>query len=237
MTDRTLQVSQHLLMAGGVVLLATSAVALTDRAVSSRLALRAFDEAQAAGSARVDPSARPLGADEEGDEDVDFSLWSLQRVRAFKESLSLEKRIPWGVLSISKLRLRVPVFDGTDEPVLNRGAGWIAGTGRPGDAGNIGIAGHRDGFFRALKDIAAGDAIELTTLEERAMYVVDRIEIVSPERVDVLQPRASPSITLVTCYPFYFIGDAPERFIVHATLDRTVANKTKLFDGADDRPE
>jgi len=135
------------------------------------------------------------------------------------------------VLGISKFRLRVPVFEGTDDLILNRGVGWIVGTGRPGEAGNIGLAGHRDGFFRGLKDIAVGDAVELTTLAARATYVVDEIEIVSPERVDVLAPRASPSLTLVTCYPFYYVGDAPQRFIVHARLDQTVP--LKPGDGAD----
>ena len=129
------------------------------------------------------------------------------------------------VLVIGKLHVRVPVFEGTDDPVLNRGVGWISGAARPGEAGNIGIAGHRDGFFRGLKDIVVGDAVELTTLEACATYVVDQIEIVSPESVEVLRPRGVPSLTLVTCYPFYFIGDAPQRFIVHAALDRTVPTK------------
>ena len=174
MTDRTLQVSQHLLMAAAIVLLAASALTFADSSVSSRRALRAFDQAQATGAARDAPNSRPLGRDE----DVDFSLWSEQRVRAYKEGLPLDKMLPWAVLGISKLRIRVPVFDGTDDLVLNRGVGWIVGTGRPGEAGNIGLAGHRDGFFRGLKDIAVGDAVELTTLAARATYVVDEIEIV-----------------------------------------------------------
>jgi sortase A len=173
-----------------------------DRSLSSRLALKAFDQAQA---------ARELE-----NENVDFSLWSEQRVRAYKESRSIEKQLPWAVLRISKLRIRVPVWDGTDELILNRGAGWIVGTAKPGQGGNIGIAGHRDGFFRGLKDIALGDAIELATLEERATYIVDQIQIVSPESVEVLQPRRAPALTLVTCYPFYFVGSAPQRFIVRA---------------------
>ena len=227
MTDRTLQVSQHLLMAAAIVLLATFALAFADRSVSSQLALNAFDEAQATAAARDASNLKPSGRDEI----VDFSLWSEQRVRAYKESLKPDKMLPWAVLGISKLRLRVPVFEGTDDLILNRGVGWIIGTGRPGEAGNIGLAGHRDGFFRGLKDIAVGDAVELTTLAARATYVVDEIEIVSPESVEVLAPRASPSITLVTCYPFYYVGEAPQRFIVHARLDRTVPLKPS--DGAD----
>jgi sortase A len=153
-------------------------------------------------------------------ETTDFSLWSEKRIREYKASLTIAKELPLAVLDISRLRIRVPVFEGTSDLVLNRGLGWIAGTARPGETGNIGIAGHRDGFFRGLKDIVVGDTMELGTLEQRATYVVDEIEIVTPEQVEVLQPRAAPAITLVTCYPFYFIGDAPQRFIVHATLRR-----------------
>jgi len=84
-----------------------------------------------------------------------------------------------------------------------------------GESGNIGIAGHRDGFFRVLKDIAVGDLMTLTSHYATTSYSVDQIEIVAPEDVGVLAPRAGPSVTLVTCYPFYHPGDAPQRFIVH----------------------
>ena len=216
----TLRIIQHGLMAAGIVLLAAAAAALVDRSVSSRAALRAFDRAQAARSAVDNPGAKRL----QGDEAVDVSLWSAKRIREYQASLAIEKRLPMAVLSISRLRVRVPVFEGTDDLALNRGVGWIAGTARPGEAGNVGLAGHRDGFFRGLKDIAVGDTVELTTPGERSTYVVDQLEIVSPERVEVLRPRGVPSLTLVTCYPFYFVGDAPQRFIVHAALDRTTAS-------------
>jgi sortase A len=84
----------------------------------------------------------------------------------------------------------------------------------------VGIAGHRDGFFRELKEVSSGDVIELTTIDGEAVYAVDGTEIVKPDDVSVLQPRAVPSLTLVTCYPFYYVGDAPRRFIVHAALQR-----------------
>ena len=221
MREKVLQFFQYLLLVAGVTLLGICALALIHRSVSSRLALRAFDQAQAAGSAKEDSGTVRL----QSDGNVDFSLWSEKRIREYKESLLVEKRLPLAVLSIDKLRIRVPVFDGTDDLVLNRGVGWIIGTAKPGEAGNIGIAGHRDGFFRGLKVIIVGDAVELTTQKEQATYVVDQIEIVSPESVEVLRPRGSPSLTLVTCFPFYFVGDAPQRFIVHATLKGTVATK------------
>jgi sortase A len=167
----------------------------------------------------------------------DFSLWSEKRVREYRKSLLAEKSVPMAVLRIEKLKIRVPVFEGTDELALNRGVGWIAGTARPGEAGNIGIAGHRDGFFRALKDISFGDTIELSTLDGTAVYAVDEFEIVSPERVDVLRPRNVPSLTLVTCYPFYFIGDAPQRFILYAVLKERTFTKDLGNDSATPRTD
>ena len=116
------------------------------------------------------------------------------------------------------MHLEVPVLDGTDEVTLNRGVGRIASTALPGQGGNIGIAGHRDGFFRRLKDVRTGDAIELATMSGTDIYVVDRIGVISPNDVAVLQPRTKDSVTLVTCYPFYFVGPAPRRFIVQASL-------------------
>ncbi len=112
----------------------------------------------------------------------------------------------------------MPVLEGTDDLTLDRGVGHIPGTAALGEAGNVGIAGHRDGFFRGLKDVHVGDTIDVYTQRGRSRYVVDEIQIVSPDNVSVLAPRAEPSLTLVTCYPFYFVGSAPSRYIVHATM-------------------
>lgn len=149
---------------------------------------------------------------------VDFSLWSGGRVKAYAQALAAKLGSPLAVLSIPKLGLDVPVFEGTGELTLNRGAGRIAGTARPGELGNIGIAAHRDGFFRGLKDIQVGDQIELAVLRRKFVYTVDSITVVRPSDVSVLQARRRPSLTLVTCYPFYFVGDAPQRYIVQASL-------------------
>jgi sortase A len=150
-------------------------------------------------------------------------------VTAYHASLSSRKDAPLAVIYIAKANIRVPVYGDTGEWALNRGVGWIAGTARPGEAGNVGIAGHRDGFFRGLKDVAVGDEIELLTLQESARYAVDQIEIVKPEDVGVLRPRDLPSLTLVTCYPFYFIGDAPKRYIVHAPLKERTAKRKEAI--------
>jgi len=130
----------------------------------------------------------------------------------------LEHSAPLGVLHLEKLGLRVPVFEGTGELNLNNGVGWIGGTAKPGEYGNVGIAGHRDGFFRGLKNISIGDSIEISTVELTTRYRVDQIEIVQRENIGVLEARQNSSVTLVTCYPFYFIGNAPQRFIVHGVL-------------------
>jgi len=152
---------------------------------------------------------------------VDFGLWSEKRIEAYKQLLSAKFEAPIALLTIRRLSLEVPVFEGTEEPVLNRGVGWILDTAKPGEGGNIGIAGHRDGFFRCLKDIQIGDRIELATPDQKTTYTVDAIQIVIPEDVSVLLPRKRPALTLVTCYPFYFIGSAPMRFIVHASVEES----------------
>ena len=123
---------------------------------------------------------------------------------------------PLGVLRIPRLHLEAPLLAGSDDATLDRGLGHIEDTAPPGTDGNAGIAGHRDGFFRVLKDIAEGDAIELQTLGGRETYRVERTWIVEPDDVSVLDPTPSRSLTLVTCYPFYFVGSAPQRFIVRA---------------------
>ena len=149
--------------------------------------------------------------------DTQYSLWSIHRTKLYRASVGKPVE-SLAVLRIPALHLKVPVLEGTDEVTLNRGVGRIAGTALPGQGGNIGIAGHRDGFFRRLKDIRTGDAIELVTISGTDVFVVDRIRVTSPADVAVLRPRTRDSITLVTCYPFYFVGPAPRRFIVQASL-------------------
>jgi len=205
---------ERCLLVAGAILMAVYVSAFLQHSISSRFALWQFEKAQAA-AVQKDPSTLTAPNNEEG---VDFSLWAEKRIQAFRDSLSSKTDPPLAVLEIAKLRIRVPVYDGTDDLTLNRGVGRIIGTAKLGNPGNIGIAGHRDGFFRGLKDISVGDEVDLVMTKERARYAVDQIEIVSPADVHVLQPRSVPSLTLVTCYPFYFLGDAPSRFIVHASL-------------------
>jgi sortase A len=147
-----------------------------------------------------------------------FFAWSKQRIKQYEDSLTAHLEPPLAVLRIPRINIEAPVLEGTDDLTLNRGLGRIAGTAHFGETGNIGIAGHRDGFFRELKDIQLGDEIEVETPEGVSTYIVDHLQIVKPTDVQVLQSAGTPTVTLVTCYPFYFVGTAPRRFIVHAKL-------------------
>ena len=111
--------------------------------------------------------------------------------------------------------------------------GHIDDTALPGTDGNSGIAGHRDGFFRGLKDIGPGDAIELETLRGKEVYRVERTWVVDPEDVSVLDPTPTRSLTLVTCYPFYHVGPAPQRYIVRAVRTDTAAAVHRAPEQAD----
>jgi sortase A len=146
----------------------------------------------------------------------DQSLWSVARIAAWRETLAVPIPPPLAVLRIAKIGLEVPVLSGTAERTLDRAVGHIEDTAELGTDGNAGIAGHRDGFFRGLKDVVPGDAIELDTREGTEVYRVERTLVVDPEDVSVLDPTSVRALTLVTCYPFYFHGSAPQRFIVRA---------------------
>jgi sortase A len=112
--------------------------------------------------------------------------------------------------------MNVMVLEGTDRWTLNRAVGHIEGTALPGGSGNIGISAHRDGFFRNLGRLGKGDEISIVTLDGTYTYAVESTSIVEPTDVGVLAPSAKPILTLVTCFPFYFVGEAPQRFIVTA---------------------
>jgi sortase A len=201
------------LLATGLALILVYASARIHTVVMYHAGLRSFARLSETGPSPVGDDAEQQPA-----APVGFRLWSANRVRAYSDALAVRVGAPLAVLSISKLGLCVPVFNGTDAMTLNRGAGRISGTARPGERGNIGIAAHRDSFFRGLKDVEVGDRIELAALHQKFVYTVDNIAVVTPSDVRVLQARSRPSLTLVTCYPFYFVGDAPQRYIVQASL-------------------
>ena len=151
----------------------------------------------------------------------DQTLWSPERIRDYQASLKTVTDVPVAVLRVPELHLEVPVFATDTELHLNRGAGLIAGMGLPDTGGNVGIAGHRDGYFRVLKDIEPGQLIEIETHARTHRFRVVSTEIVDPKDVRVLADTLDPTVTLVTCYPFYFLGSAPQRFIVRGAYEWT----------------
>lgn len=126
-----------------------------------------------------------------------------------------------GSLQIPSLGLSTPLYSDTSEINLNRGAGLIAGMSGPGEGGNLGVAAHRDGTFRPLENIRVGAAIEVRTARFHYVYRVTSIAVVDRTDAALLRRTDQASITLVTCYPFRFVGPAPRRFVVRGLLDST----------------
>jgi len=121
-----------------------------------------------------------------------------------------------GRLEIARLGVSVMVVEGVDDIDLKRAVGHIPGTALPGESGNVGIAGHRDTFFRPLRSIQLDDTITVSTLQGASRYRVVSTNVVRPEDTQVLYPTGRDSLTLVTCFPFDYVGSAPKRFIVRA---------------------
>jgi sortase A len=210
---------ERIFFKAGLALLAMWGGATLHGIVFSRVAVAEFYANQATKGGSSRPVQRTSGSE------TDFASWSIKRVQAYRES-SLEKvDAPLAVLRIPKIRLEVPVFNGTDDTTLNRGVGRIVGTAQVGAGGNLGIAGHRDRFFRGLKNVGQGDVIELVRSGQTDFYIIDGIQIVNAKDVSVLDSTPTPSLTLVTCFPFYFVGSAPQRYVVRASLRSSSASR------------
>jgi len=207
---------ERIFLAIGLMLLAIWAGARLHGSIASRAAMDRFQSnANTVTSVHYNPGSTDSGL---ANSTVDFSLWNPKRVAAYKDSISAKNDLPLAILRIPKINLEVPVFNDTDDLTLNRGVGRILGTAQIGQPGNLGIAGHRDGFFRGLKDVARGDIIELVGPGRTDRYVISQMQIVLPEDVSVLAPSPTPMLTLVTCFPFYYIGNAPQRYVVTASF-------------------
>lgn len=208
---------EHILLMIGLGFLAVWTAARFHQVVGSRSAIASFEaEANRLGNA-VSPFQDP-----DLDSPIDLSLWSPGRISAYKDSLARKSETPIAILRIPKIHLEVPVFNDTDDLTLNRGVGRILGTAQIGKRGNLGVAGHRDGFFRGLQNILPDDLIEIVRPNHVIdTYAVHVIRIVAPEDIEVLNPTAEQTLTLVTCFPFYFVGHAPKRYIVTAVLAST----------------
>ena len=200
MTEHS-RIPERISLLTGAVLLTLAGLAWIDGAAHSRSAVADFERIQ---NLIVTPAEQ--------------SAWSAQRKAEYERSLSGDTGTTLAILRIPATGTEVPVFDSLSNTALNRGAGHVSGTALPGSNGNIAIAGHRDGFFRSLKDIEAGADIEVTTLRGSQTFRVSELRIVDPLDVSVLDPTEDTMLTLITCYPFYYVGPAPERFIVRAKL-------------------
>lgn len=157
-----------------------------------------------------------------------YHLWTFQQEIAAPESSKepareeerdLKEGDVVARLEVPRLGITVMVLQGTSEETLKVGAGHVPGTPHPGAEGNAAIAAHRDTFFRKLEGIIPGDIIRYVTVRRTYEYAVDSTEVVDPEDTRPMESRGRSELTLITCYPFYFVGAAPKRFIVHARPD------------------
>ncbi len=204
--DGRLLAAERILWAVGILCLGAYTVLRILGAAGAREELERFERLREVSAPPILPA----------DPSPSRGLWSPGRIRAFRESLKRNPPAPLAVLRIPRIGLEAPVLEGTDDWTLNRAVGHIDGTAAPGASGNCGIAGHRDGFFRGLKDVSPGDVLQLTTLHGSQEYRIEKIRIVPPEDISVLDPTPQATLSLVTCYPFYYVGSAPKRYIVRA---------------------
>jgi sortase A len=198
--------SRRLFLAIGIAALGYCGFVLADAKLYQAYESRQFDEAlknvrlsRAGGEPLLAPALPPLLAEANRARDVAGSA-----------------DVPLGRIEISSLGLAAMILEGTDERTLGRAVGHIPGSAMPGQPGNVAIAGHRDTFFRGLRNIRKNDEITVTTMQGASRYSVDSTEIVGPEDVRILDSSTDEILTLVTCYPFTFVGPAPGRFIVRA---------------------
>lgn len=148
----------------------------------------------------------------------DRSLWAPTRTDEYERALRIPGIRAEAVIRIKSISLEVPVFAGATELHMTLGAGRVVGSPGFGEPGNVGVSSHRDGHFRKLKDIRVGDRIVVETRSASYTYVVQEIRITDPSDTSVLWPGSRPELTLLTCYPFYYRGQAPQRFVVRAEM-------------------
>ena len=210
----------------GVMLTGFFVAQLAQGEVKRQGGIAEFELMAQASSATTQSDA--AATDQAGFEDVgepDTSLWNAARIKDYQVSLKADLPPVLGVLEVPSVGLKVPVYQTNTELVMDRGAGVIDGMSYPHEPGNIGISGHRDGYFRVLKDVKVGDAIKLQTLEGEKSFTINATTIVPIADEKLLRDTDEQTVTIVTCYPFYFVGHAPKRFIVTASLDSPNVNQ------------
>jgi sortase A len=202
---------ERLLLLIGLVCLGAVAYAYFDARLTEREEGRRLDTA-----IREHREAAAMSPEKPAAETDSFVTFSAPGATAAPAPPKLGEGTLVGRLEIPRLGLSAIVLEGIEARTLRHGAGHIPGTALPVQNGNVGIAGHRDSFFRALKDIGNNDIITMTTPEGTYRYEVEWTRIVTPDDTEVLDDPGKPALTLVTCYPFYYVGSAPKRFIVRA---------------------
>jgi sortase A len=195
---RILKWTQRALLACAILLLGYCGFALVDAWVFQRRESRELDRLLRDRRAASQSTPRPESA------------------TAPKAAVAAEADGLIGRIEIPRLRLSAVVAEGVDKTTLRRAVGHIPGTALPGDPGNVGLAGHRDTFLRPLKDLRIKDQIQFSTLKGNFNYEVESLRVVAPDNVGVLASSGENVLTLVTCYPFYYVGAAPKRWIVRA---------------------
>jgi len=224
---RWLRRAERLSFVAGGLLVGFVGFAYVDSVSANRAAFEAFDAAIAAQSgADVASPARAHGEPDQG-------LWSAKRRQAYQTNVEADLGAPAAVLRIPSINLEAPVFRGSDKVSLNRGVGHVAGTELPGSSGNVAIAGHRDSYFRVLKDVVVGNLMEVETLAGTDEYRISEILIVDPLDIGVLEPTDEAVLTLITCYPFYYVGYAPDRYIVRGVLEKSSPRRPTTSSGGE----
>ena len=155
--------------------------------------------------------------------ELDRALDSLPPRPAPHRTVTYEEGSAIGRLEVPRIGLSVVVLEGSDTGTLRLGVGRLRNSSLPGESGNVVLAGHRDTFFRSLREIRQGDQISLRTTAGTFPYTVDWTTVVNPKDTSVILPTAAPALTLVTCYPFAYVGSAPQRFIVRAVPQGTIS--------------
>ena len=213
-SGRWLRRAERVSFVAGALLIGFVGIAYVDSVSANRAALAAFDAALAS-------------------QEPDQGLWSAKRREAYQANVQADLGTPAAVLRIPSIELEAPVFDGTDKLSLNRGVGHVEGSERPGTPGNVAIAGHRDSYFRGLKDVLVGEFMELETLAGIDQYRISEILIVDPLDMSVLEPTDTDVLTLITCYPFYYVGYAPDRYIVRGVLETSSPRRPATSSGGE----
>ena len=204
---RFIRWARYFFLFAGVFALSYCAFALGDRwvyqAYQNRQFERSLKDAQQSAQAHPQPEPSPLSSVTEAGR----AQWESPDVKTLAG-------VPLGRLEISSIGLAAVIMEGIDGKTLGVAVGHIPGTPLPGQLGNVGLAAHRDTFFRGLRKVHKGDEITLVTLHGSYRYRVDSTRVVKADDISVLAATTVDNLTLITCYPFYFVGNAPERFIV-----------------------